>query len=131
MATGVNGADQFAADLMAAAAEIEAGNAAVVKATAKELVKLVRERAPVGDTGDYRDSWRTEPKIRRGEVTVSVFTEAPQAARLEYGFHGIDSLGRVYDVAPQAHQQPANDVVYPDIPVALNAVVDKALRSSS
>jgi len=34
---------------------------------------------------------------------------APQAFRLEYGFHGADSLGRVYDEAAEPYAGPALD----------------------
>lgn len=125
---GVGGAKEWAADLLQAAADVELGNAAVIKATGDELLGLIKSRAPVGDSGDYRESWKAEPSSHAGETTVSVYTEAAQAARLEYGFHGTDSLGRHYDQPPQSHQRAGNDAVYPQVPVALQAVIDEALR---
>jgi len=58
------------------------------------------------------------PQVRTGayvrsinlEVSPSgwrVYTNAPQARRLEYGFVGTDSLGRHYSQAPLPHWRPA------------------------
>lgn len=40
---------------------------------------------------------------------VQIGVDAPQAHRLEAGFHGADSLGRVYDQAAEPYAQPALD----------------------
>ena len=42
-----------------------------------------------------------------GGVTARVFSDAPQARRLEYGFVGVDSLGRHYRQPPFPHVEPA------------------------
>lgn len=42
-----------------------------------------------------------------GQVTAEVYSDAPQARRLEYGFVGIDSIGRYYRQPPFPHVEPA------------------------
>ena len=54
-------------------------------------------------TGEYVQSFYT---YRPDRHTVMLGSTAPQAARLEFGFFGQDSLGRVY-------QQPAFPHIYP------------------
>lgn len=58
-------------------------------------------------TGRYRNSWES-PSTRLpygGHCTIGTY--APQGRRLEYGFVGPDSLGRVYNQPPFPHVQPA------------------------
>lgn len=58
-------------------------------------------------TGAYRNSWRTETRsLARGAV-CTIGTDAPQGRRLEFGFVGVDSLGRRYAQPPFPHVQPA------------------------
>lgn len=56
-------------------------------------------------TGNCLGSWSTQQL--GGELAVSVGSNAPQARRLEYGFHGADSLGRVYSQPAFPHLEPA------------------------
>ncbi|GGV02479.1 hypothetical protein GCM10010211_82280 [Streptomyces albospinus] len=58
-------------------------------------------------TGQYRASWDVRVSTEDGEVTAEVFSDAPQARRLEYGFIGVDSLGRHYRQSPFPHVEPA------------------------
>ncbi|MFE0257283.1 HK97 gp10 family phage protein [Streptomyces sp. NPDC059010] len=58
-------------------------------------------------TGQYRASWDVRVRASGGQVTAEVFTDAPQARRLEYGFVGVDSLGRHYRQPPFPHVEPA------------------------
>jgi hypothetical protein len=127
VASSVIGADTWAAELTRAAAAIELGNAAVISGLAAEVQADTQSRAPRA-TGDYANSWQSQRNSTPGSTSVSIFTEAPQAARLEYGFHGRDSKGRVYDQAPRSHQRAAIDAVYPQIKPALLAMVDRALQ---
>ena len=62
---------------------------------------------PNAPTGDYLLSWTL--RKGRGKITksVRVGTNAPQARRLEYGFYGVDSIGRNYSQPPYAHVEPA------------------------
>lgn len=67
-------------------------------------------------TGEYLNSIRQE--VKRGgfklfggpsQVTGRVWTDAPQASRLEHGFVGTDSLGRNYTQPPFPHWRPAQE----------------------
>jgi hypothetical protein len=80
---------------------------------------------PNAPTGDYRRSW-AHTVTREGPTTVSTNgTNKPQARRLEFGFTGIDSLGRVYDQPPYPHVGPAFDEIEPKF---VNAA-EKLMRS--
>ncbi|MGW3121358.1 HK97 gp10 family phage protein [Streptomyces sp. NPDC001107] len=58
-------------------------------------------------TGQYRASWDVRMRTGGGSVTAEVFSDAPQARRLEYGFVGVDSLGRHYRQPPFPHVESA------------------------
>ncbi|MGW7237045.1 HK97 gp10 family phage protein [Streptomyces sp. NPDC054804] len=58
-------------------------------------------------TGQYRASWDVRVTVTGGQVSAVVFTEAPQSRRLEYGFVGVDRLGRQYRQPPYPHIEPA------------------------
>lgn len=64
-------------------------------------------------TGDYRRSWGVTFVGGFDESTAEIGTDAPQFRRLEYGFHGVDSLGRHYDQPPYPHLGPAIDYITP------------------
>lgn len=68
---------------------------------------------PNAPTGDYRRSWGSRTTNQGGQYGVEVGTNAPQGRRLEFGFHGVDSLGRHYDQPPYPHVGPAVDAVAP------------------
>lgn len=85
----------------------------VAENNAQLLLMKIRARAsgrpgPNVITGEYRESWRV---TKQGSGSYMVFTDAPQAARLEKGFIGIDSLGRHYEQPPFPHVWPAADEV--------------------
>jgi hypothetical protein len=58
-------------------------------------------------TGRYRNSWRSVPVPFPHGAFCTIGTDAPQGRRLEFGFVGPDSLGRVYNQPPFPHVQPA------------------------
>ncbi|WP_425580769.1 hypothetical protein [Streptomyces thermospinosisporus] len=58
-------------------------------------------------TGQYRASWDVKVTVAGGQVSAMVFTNAPQSRRLEYGFVGVDRLGRQYRQPPYPHIEPA------------------------
>lgn len=58
-------------------------------------------------TGQYRASWDVKVSVAGGRVSAVVFTDAPQSRRLEYGFVGVDRLGRPYRQPPYPHIEPA------------------------
>jgi hypothetical protein len=69
---------------------------------------------PNAPTGDYRRSWGPgRVTSYGGQYSVEVGTNAPQGRRLEYGFHGVDSLGRHYDQRPYPHVGPAVEATAP------------------
>ena len=79
---------------------------------------------PNAPTGDYRRSWTSEVHASADAVTAIVGTNKPQARRLEYGYVGTDSLGRVYDQPPYAHVGPAVETIGPMFVEAMGRVAD-------
>lgn len=65
---------------------------------------------PNAPTGNYRRSWRTSFSNIGHTHIGQAGTNQPQGRRLEYGFHGADALGRVYNQPPYVHVQPAKDI---------------------
>lgn len=82
---------------------------------------------PNAPTGDYRRSWTVEFSGGIGAAKVTVGTNAPQARRLEFGFHGSDSLGRVYNQPPYPHVAPAIAVTEPEFYAGAAALVKEIL----
>lgn len=78
-------------------------------------------------TGQYRSSW--EPEGRRipygAECTIG--TRQPQGRRLEFGFYGPDSLGRVYAQPPFPHVGPAIPVMEDTLKARMRHAVEEAL----
>lgn len=60
-------------------------------------------------TGDYRRSIALRVFRNGGMAVAVVGTNKPQGRRLEFGFHGVDSLGRAYNQPPYPHFGPAVD----------------------
>lgn len=59
-------------------------------------------------TGEYRSSFYTELlESNEDEFVILAGNDSPQAARLEYGFFGVDSLGRNYAQPAFPHMRPA------------------------
>ena len=58
-------------------------------------------------TGEYLASIKTSSEWRGDVGYVQAGSDAPQAARLEYGFFGRDSLGRNVHQEPRPHFRPA------------------------
>lgn len=98
------------------------------------LLAEVRSRAskprsgPPGprlQTGDYVRSMNV--RFGRDGLSATVSTNRPQARRLEYGFQGTDSRGRVFHQPPYPHFGPARDIVRPRLVAAVRAAVRKDL----
>lgn len=85
---------------------------------------VVQELAP-RRTGRYADSIQVEVTADG----IIVWTEAPQAMRLEYGYVGVDSLGRHYAQAPQAHWGPATDQLVGEYVEGLRNIITRRLGS--
>lgn len=109
------------ADAFRIGAEIVANGAKSVAAAAAvtrhygALVELqIRANAsgrpgPRAPTGQYRASINAEYRISATDAVASIGTNAPQGRRLEFGFVGPDSLGRIYNQPPFPHFGPAID----------------------
>lgn len=93
------------------------------------LQTRVRARAsgrpgPRRQTGDYRRGISTQTaQVAPGVWAATVGTNSPQGRRLELGFVGADSLGRVYDAPPFPHFGPALDETGTEYATALAAIV--------
>lgn len=64
---------------------------------------------PRVQTGDYRRSISQTNRKVASVAEAHVFTNSPQALRLEYGFTGVDAIGRSYAQPPYPHWRPATE----------------------
>lgn len=124
----VEGAALFAARLESLPAEAFERLVVIVGTYGLLLETAVKRRAsgrpgPNVRTGDYRRSWNTRVTRGADSVTSITGTDRPQAARLEYGFHGTDALGRVYNQPPFPHAGPALDEIEPKMVDAAKAAI--------
>jgi hypothetical protein len=122
-------AAEIAAQLQGRAARALPQAVAVVRHYAMLLETQIKANAsgrpgPNVITGDYRRSWTHEVHVAPDAVIAVVGTSKPQARRLEYGYVGPDSLGRVYHQPPYAHVGPAVESVRPLFVAALGQVAD-------
>lgn len=78
-------------------------------------------------TGRYRSSWRSETRGIPYGAECTIGTDAPQGRRLEFGFVGPDSLGRVYNQPPFPHVQPAIGLIQDTLRQEMRAVVGEVL----
>ncbi|MGW3246578.1 HK97 gp10 family phage protein [Streptomyces sp. NPDC001070] len=122
-------AAEIAAQLQARAASVLPSTVRVVQHYAMLLETRIKANAsgrpgPNAPTGDYRRSWTHEMHVGGDAVTAVVGTNKPQAARLEYGYVGPDSLGRVFNQPPYAHVGPAVESIGPQFVAALGQVAD-------
>ncbi|WP_435058519.1 HK97 gp10 family phage protein [Streptomyces sp. bgisy060] len=114
-------ADQLATAMAQAATRVGPATAAAVRHEAMVLQALIQAAAsgrpgPNTITGRYRASWQVQVHTRRHGAEATVGTFAPQARRLELGFYGADSLGRVYAQPPLPHVAPALATLQPGYP---------------
>lgn len=83
---------------------------AVYTAATEYAADVIKCPATPVDTGQYRASIRADNPVVEGGGPVSyVGSPMPQTLRLEYGFIGTDSLGRVYHQPPRPHWRPTFD----------------------
>lgn len=76
---------------------------------AQLLVTEAQSIVPV-DTGALRDSIHAELVTATDtKIEVAVMPDTPYAARIEFGFVGRDSLGRMYHNVAQPYMRPAFD----------------------
>lgn len=94
-----------------------------VRSQADRLRDAIRQNAsgrpgPNVITGAYRASWTVEDFAVPNGGGADIGTRQPQGRRLEFGFVGPDSLGRVYNQPPFAHVEPAVNQLSPRIQAA-------------
>ena len=82
---------------------------------------------PNAPHGNYRDSIkvRFEHGMHGGESIAIVYSNAPQANRLEFGFKGQDSAGRDYNQPAFPHFGPALDDMNKQFPAGVEKAVDE------
>ncbi|MEH0586815.1 HK97 gp10 family phage protein [Streptomyces sp. B21-106] len=129
LAGAYSNAFQIAAQLDARAARTLPEITATVQHYAMLLETRIKAKAsgrpgPNAPTGDYRRSWTHEVSTDGFSVTAVVGTNKPQARRLEYGFVGADSLGRIYNQPPYPHVGPAVEEIRPLFIAALGETID-------
>jgi len=98
---------------------------AITKTYGTKLEQTVKRNAsgrpgPNVITGAYRESIHA---VNTGPYEVTVGTGAVQAMRLEFGFVGVDSLGRHYQQPPFPHFTPARDEIAPQYVEAMQQAV--------
>lgn len=128
LAGAYSNAPQVAARLNARAAAALPAVASVVQHYAMLLETAIKAHAsgrpgPNAPTGDYRRSWTHEFSTSGMTVEAVVGTNKPQGRRLEYGFVGADSLGRIYNQPPFPHVGPAVEEIRPAFLAAVGAAV--------
>jgi hypothetical protein len=74
-------------------------------------------------TGDYVRSISLNVNRTPDGVEAAVGTNKPQGRRLEFGFVGVDAIGRHYNQPPYPHFRPALLEVQPAFLAAIAAVV--------
>ncbi|MGW1801581.1 HK97 gp10 family phage protein [Streptomyces sp. NPDC001984] len=126
-----NGAE-IAAQLQVRAATVMPSAVSVVRHYAMLLETQIKANAsgrpgPNVITGDYRRSWTHEVFVGGDMVIGVVGTNKPQARRLEYGYIGPDSLGRIFAQPPFPHVGPAVETIRPLFTAALGQVADGGL----
>lgn len=125
----------------------DSGTADAVYRTGAALLTLVRAKARTGfharglphipgtgpgpnvATGDYVRSMHQTNGYEGSNPVSIVSTNAPQAARLEYGFPVVmvDSLGRHFTQPPYPHWRPAAEEIGPVLRQNVADAVRKAL----
>lgn len=128
----VRGASEVAAEFEAASNTVPKLTDAVVAAHGRMAAARVRAKAsgrpgPNVITGAYRRSWHSRFYRAGGAAVSAVSSDAPQKNRLEYGFVGVDVLGREYHQPPFPHIGPAMDEIEPLFLAALEALPDRLL----
>jgi len=79
-------------------------------------------------TGQYRNSWQVEKRHLPHGAQCTIGTEEPYGRRLEFGFVGADSLGRVYNQPPFPHVQPALPAMTAALHLGMMSAVAEVLR---
>lgn len=105
----------------------------VTKLQTAELQAQVQRNAsgrpgPNAPTGDYRRSINRRVERRSNESIGQVGVSRPQAKRLEFGFTGVDAIGRSYNQPAYPHFGPALDKIGPQYKTAIETAVKAVQR---
>jgi hypothetical protein len=102
-------------------AEIAAGIVGrLALATETEIKRNSSGRpGPIPREGQHRRGWTTVPFTKGAVVGATIGNIVPYAMRLEFGFTGTDSLGRVYAQPPFPAAGPAMSVAGPALKAKL------------
>lgn len=73
-----------------------------VQSAGDAYVRDVMKVAPVR-TGQYRSNMRADSMMEGGKPVCKCGDPMPQTRRLEFGFHGADSLGRIINQHERPH----------------------------
>ena len=103
----------------------------VVKEYAEKLLQETLRAAsgrpgPNVVTGQYVSNMYVRVANR---FEIAVGNKSPQAYRLEYGFVGTDSIGRMYNQPPYPHFRPAKAKIEPQFRKAVRSAPLRAWRS--
>lgn len=108
---------------------------AVVREVSNQAFSLLEEirsniqKQGLIDTGRYLQSWEMNSRSKGGSsISATVLTDHPAAWRHEFGFVGVDKLGREYNQAPRAHFRPALARITNGYVDALNRAIEKAIK---
>lgn len=128
----ITGAWELAAKFPSAAPKIERAQKQAVRKMGQRGVTLVRSYArgrpgPRRITGNYLRTINTATIDDGWGTTVG--SNAPQARRLELGFHGVDALGRSYAQPPYPHFAPAIQRLQVEFPQAVAQATLDTLES--
>lgn len=97
-----------------APSEVDAENKRAAVAVKEQIQRNLSgvEGMPQPRTRQYLNSWSVvKVKGSGSESSYAVVTNSPQSDRLEYGFVGMDSAGRMVHQSPRPHRRPAINTV--------------------
>ena len=108
--------------------DIEQVVARALVAGAQAVQNEARNRAP-RVSGNLRRSINVgNVQSGGGHVSVEVGTSEPYAARIEYGFKGVDSLGRRYNQDGRPYLEPAAEAKAQEVADGIEKAVAQQWR---
>jgi hypothetical protein len=106
----LNGMDTVNAALRQRLEKLKVAAAPAVLAASALFEEEEKIQTPV-KTGANRDSIATELIVDSGVQAIArIAPGMPYSRRLEFGFIGLDSMGRFYNQAPRPYVRPAWDM---------------------
>lgn len=81
-------------------------------------------------TGDYTRSMNAQIARAGNRIEATIGTNAVQAARLEFGFHGSDSLGRRYRQPAFPHWRPTFEFIQAGVVRDIAEGIEQSVRRS-